>query len=270
MLANTPFCYLACICDHMKIKILGLEGWDVALWISPIRHESLAKTGKRRNGGGSEMTGKIKSFERGHSLLLVVLQKGGGLAGSVPLQGCGAWDADGSESGAEKVLKNTSGAQCPIAHCHTLRMTMHRSITAKKGSLQFTLADNDFGQSRGMGVKRSPRALRRMKTIFLCNSLEKAATSCHREVGLDNHQVLPDTASSSCHSASVLWSWGAGLLQVMNDTPPSWQLRDPSSSAAERQAASEEGKKWPDGFPKASPGKELVLHEFPLGAGSLL
>ena len=36
------------------------------------------------------MTGKIKSFERGHSLLLVVLQKGGGLAGSLPLQGCGA------------------------------------------------------------------------------------------------------------------------------------------------------------------------------------
>lgn len=79
------------------------------------------------------MTGKIKSFERGHSLLLVVLQKGGGLAGSPPLQGCGTSDADGSESGAEKVLKNTSWAQCPIPHCHTLRMTAHRSITAKKG-----------------------------------------------------------------------------------------------------------------------------------------
>lgn len=269
MLANTPFCYLAYICDRMKIRTFGLKDWDVVLCISPIWHESLAKIGKKEKWGRIGNDRRDKIFWEGAQSSPVVLQKGGGLAGSPPLQGCGTWDADGSESGAEKGLKSVSWAQCPIPHCHTLRMTAHRSITAKKGSLQFTLANNDFGQSRGMGVKHSPRALSQMKIIFLCNSLEKAATSCHRVMSLDNHQFLPDTASSLYHSDSGPWSWGAKTApshewdSTLTATPGSFFL---SCGRAGCFWGGEEVTRW---VPKGKPWKELVSHEFPLGAGSL-
>lgn len=163
------------------------------------------------------MTGKIKSFERGHSLLLVVLQKGGGLAGSPPLQGCGTWDADGSESGAEKGLKSMSWAQCPIPHCHTLRMTVHKSITAKKGSLQFTLANNDFGQSRGMGVKHSPRALSQMKIVFLRRQPHHATGKWVLTTTSSSRTLHPPcTTLSQCHDTegrdcSKTW-WDSTLM----------------------------------------------------------
>ena len=147
------------------------------------------------------MTGTIKSghlLRRAQSLPCGVTERGEP-AGFSPFQGCRNRDADGNESGAGKRLESKSWAQFPIPRCHTLRMTMDRWITAKKGNLQFTLANNDFGQSRGMRMKHSPRALSQMEIVFLC-SLEKATKSCHREISC---QGLLDTSSSLYHGESM-------------------------------------------------------------------
>lgn len=227
MLEDTPFSYLAYICDHMKIRTFGLEDWNGVLWISPTRHESLAQIREKEKWGGLEMTGKIKSghlLRRAQSLPCGITERGEP-AGLSPFQGWRNRDADGNESEAGKRLESKSWPQCPILHCHTLRMIMDGSITAQKGNLQFTLASNDFGQSRGMGMKHSPRALSQMEIVFLC-SLEKATKSCRREVSC---QVLLDAASSLYHSESMPWSRETAPSHERLETPSSWQLWAPSS-----------------------------------------
>lgn len=113
-----------------------------------------------------------RAFEKGTAASLWCCRK---LAGLLPCLGCGNGDVDALSQWQEKDQKPNLCSQCPIPCCHTLKITVDRWIPAGRASLQSTLTNNGFDQSRGPGMKHNPRAL--SPVVFLCSS-EKEATSC--------------------------------------------------------------------------------------------
>ena len=92
------------------------------------------------------------------------------LAGLPPCLGCGKRDVDGIESVAGEGPESRSLGPVPYTMLSPPKLTVDRSITAKRKSLQITLTNNSFDLSRD-----NPRAL--SPVIFLC-FLGKEATSC--------------------------------------------------------------------------------------------
>lgn len=113
--------------------------------MSPTLRETLAQIRKVEKQTRWKVTGQIKSgqLSKGHSLFLVS-GKDGQPAGLPPFRGCGNQDVDSNELVAGKALESNSLGSVPhttVSHPENYYGQINH---CKKGSLQFTLANNGF------------------------------------------------------------------------------------------------------------------------------
>lgn len=196
-----------------------------------------------------------RAFEKGTASSLRCCGKPTGLP---PCLGYGNRDVDALTQWQGKDQKPNLCSQCLIPCCHTLKITADRWIPAGRASLQITLTNNGFDQSRGTGMKHNPRAL--SPVVFLCSS-EKEATSCIGKLAttaIRSSWILPLLCPTvnHCHEAV--------LSPQQLKTSSTQQLWASFSQAIKRQAMYEEENGVTRPIPKGQPWGQCGVTRFHL------